>query len=59
MSDMNDIRRQWYAAVLEGRMATADYLAPDLPPVSLDDMVCPPGDLQGRRRYAVSGEIGR
>lgn len=59
MEQRTDIRRQWYAAVLEGRMATADYLAPDLPPVSLDDMVCPPADLAGRERYAVAGEIGQ
>lgn len=57
MSNTNDIRTQWVAAVLENRMATADYLTPELPPVNLDDMIRPPADLRGRERWATAGEI--
>lgn len=51
----DDIRRQWVDAVLAGRFATAEYLAPDLPPVSTDDLRAIPDD--SRERYAVAGEI--
>ncbi|HUX17095.1 MAG TPA: hypothetical protein VMW52_11525 [Phycisphaerae bacterium] len=48
-------RRAWVTAVLEGRLATADYLAPDLPPVGTDDVRRPPTD--SRESFAVAGEI--
>lgn len=52
----DDIRRQWVDAVLEGRFATAEYLAPDLPPASTDDLRAVPDD--SRDGYALAGEIG-
>jgi len=49
-------RRAWVKAVLEGRLATAAWLEPDLPPADKSGVVSVPA---GRReRHAVSGEIG-
>lgn len=53
MSATDDIRRQWVKASLEGRFATADYLATHLPPVPL---IRPPHD--SRERWGTAGEIG-
>ena len=53
-----DIRSAWTTAVLEGRLATADYLEPDLPRVNLKKSVIRvPAD--SRESFAVKGEIPR
>lgn len=57
MNTTNDIRTQWVQAVLEGRMATALYLAPYVPPADVTGMIRPPGSKHGRRTWGASGEI--
>lgn len=56
MSDATDIQRQWVTAILEGRMATADYLTPGLPRITLEGMIRPPKGA--RNRWETAGEIG-
>lgn len=50
-----DTRHAWVAAVLEGRFATADYLAPDLPAADTCDLTTPPEN--DRESFACAGEI--
>lgn len=50
------IRHEWVCAVLENRMATADYLAADLPALA-DDLIRPPNDVKDLEYWAVAGEI--
>ena len=55
-SKIESVRRAWVDAVLEGRWATAAYLAPDLPVLDPDEgIVRVPVDA--RETFAVKGEI--
>jgi len=50
--DHKALRRRWVAASIEGRFATADYLAAHLPPVKHKGV--PEGE---RQSFTLSGEI--
>ena len=50
--DTKALRRQWVAASIEGRFATADYLAAHLPPVEHNGV--PEGE---RQSFTMSGDI--
>ena len=54
-ASMNDTRHAWVTAVLEGRYATADYLAPGLPPVGNGNFMQAPAEE--RETFACAGEI--
>lgn len=49
------LRRRWCEAVLEGRYATADFLAAHLPEPDLTDFVAVPEEH--RDEWATAGEI--